>query len=293
VKFSSDALNAAQNILGNVMDMTTGKIKNQNESLIALAHAQLAVARVERASRRRCPRRDRGKRKPQLQFGGGMGGGFSISREKQPGWQVESQFRNGMITADQAISKLEQLRDRGELAADAFGKLASAYANAGVEVANQKVYRRRRKAAQRRGWPEHPEAGEGEERARRTRGQRRWHIGLDPAASRAGDRHGDFFGDQTARELAFWQSKVGLTRKGSREWLDVQGQFFDASRTLARQAYQDHLADLNLQIEADRNNWSKTQADWQEKLAFIRSKFGEQSAEYRNAARLDQRPNPA
>jgi hypothetical protein len=78
---------------------------------------------------------------------------------------------------------------------------------------------------------------------------------------------------------------VGLTRKGTREWLDVQGHIFDASRTLARQAYQDHLADLNLQIEADRNNWSKTQADWQEKLAFIRSKFGEQSAEYRDAAR--------
>jgi hypothetical protein len=96
---------------------------------------------------------------------------------------------------------------------------------------------------------------------------------------------GDFFGDQTERELAFWQSKVGLTRKGTREWLDVQGHIFDASRTLARQAYQDHLADLNLQIEADRNSWSKTQADWQEKLAFIRSKFGEQSAEYRNAAR--------
>lgn len=96
---------------------------------------------------------------------------------------------------------------------------------------------------------------------------------------------GDFFGDQTERELAFWQSKVGLTRKGTREWLDVQGHIFDASRTLARQAYQDYLADLNLQIEADRNSWSKTQADWQEKLAFIRSKFGEQSAEYRNAAR--------
>lgn len=95
----------------------------------------------------------------------------------------------------------------------------------------------------------------------------------------------DFFGDETARELKFWQGKLALTKQGSREWLEVQGHIYDASKTLARQAYQDHLADLNFQLEADRNSWTKTQADWSEKLAFIKSKFGEQSAEYRNAAR--------
>ena len=95
----------------------------------------------------------------------------------------------------------------------------------------------------------------------------------------------NFFGDETARELKFWQGKLALTKQGSREWLEVQGHIYDASKTLARQAYQDHLADLNFQLEADRNNWAKTQADWGEKLAFIKSKFGEQTAEYRNAAR--------
>lgn len=95
----------------------------------------------------------------------------------------------------------------------------------------------------------------------------------------------DFFGDQTQRELDFWQSKVGLTTKGSREWLDVQSKIYQAQKALARQGYEQHLADLNDQIEADHNNWAAVQKDWAEKLAYIKSKFGEQSAEYQNAHR--------
>jgi hypothetical protein len=95
----------------------------------------------------------------------------------------------------------------------------------------------------------------------------------------------DFFGDQTQRELDFWESKVGLTKKGSKEWLDVESKIYQAQKTLARQGYEEHLADLNDQIEADHNNWQKVQKDWDEKLAYIKSKFGEQSAEYQNAHR--------
>ncbi|MCW1984989.1 UNVERIFIED_ORG: hypothetical protein M2348_000700 [Sphingomonas sp. R1F5B] len=281
VKFSSYALHDAQNILANVMDITTGKIETQNKSLIALAHAQLAVARVEserRAADARTAIADSGK--PQLTMSGGMGGGFSIERQKQPGWQIESQFRNGVINADQAISKLEQLRDRGQMTADVFGKLASAYANAGVEAANMKVYSDAEKLL----------AGEGgkdilkPKKEKKTKGPsatQDWNQELRAQEIAAND----FFGDQTERELQFWQGKLALTKQGSREWLEVQGHIYDSSKTLARQAYQDHLADLNLQIEADRNSWSKTQADWAEKLAFIKSKFGEQSDDYKNAAR--------
>jgi hypothetical protein len=95
----------------------------------------------------------------------------------------------------------------------------------------------------------------------------------------------DFFGDQTQRELDFWEGKVGLTKKGSKEWLEVQTKIYEAQKTLARQGYQQHLADLNDQIEADHNNWSAVQKDWAEKLAYIKSKFGEQSTEYLNANR--------
>ena len=96
---------------------------------------------------------------------------------------------------------------------------------------------------------------------------------------------GEFFKDQTAKELAFWQDKSALTKKGSSEWLEVQGKIFEASKSLARQGYQEQLADLNAKIAADRDDWAKEQADWQEKLEFIKGKFGEQSAEYKNAHR--------
>ncbi|MDE1914745.1 MAG: phage tail length tape measure family protein [Sphingomonadales bacterium] len=95
----------------------------------------------------------------------------------------------------------------------------------------------------------------------------------------------NYFADQTASELAFWQDKLKLTTAGSKDWLAVQSRIFDASKALAHQDYQDHIADLNERIQADRNNWAKEQADWQEKLAYIRSKYGEQNAEYKNASR--------
>lgn len=95
----------------------------------------------------------------------------------------------------------------------------------------------------------------------------------------------DFFGDEAEKELAFWRSKVGLTTQGSKEWLEVQGHIYEASKTQAHQDYQDHLADLNDRLQADKDNWAKEQADWQEKLAYIRSKNGEESSEYKNAHR--------
>ena len=95
----------------------------------------------------------------------------------------------------------------------------------------------------------------------------------------------DFFGDETQKELQFWQSKVALTTRGSKEWLEVQGRIYDASKALARQSYQAKLADLNDQLEADRNSWAKEQSDWQAKLAYIKSSYGEQSSEYKNAQR--------
>jgi len=95
----------------------------------------------------------------------------------------------------------------------------------------------------------------------------------------------DFYGDEAKAELDFWNKKAGLTAQGSKEWLEVQGHIYEASRALARQDYQQHLADLNDRIQADKDSWAKEQADWQEKLAYIKSKNGEQSSEYKNAYR--------
>lgn len=95
----------------------------------------------------------------------------------------------------------------------------------------------------------------------------------------------DFFGDQTAKELAFWQSKLALTKKGSKDWLEVQSKIFDAQKSLAHKAYDEHLAAMNEQLGADKENWAKEQADWNAKLDFIAAHFGKESKEYHDAHR--------
>ncbi len=91
--------------------------------------------------------------------------------------------------------------------------------------------------------------------------------------------------DQTAGELAFWQSKVALTRQGSREWLDVQGRIFRASQTLAREAFAERIAISDAELNEARGNWAATRAIWDRRLATIAEAHTEESAEYRRAQR--------
>lgn len=95
----------------------------------------------------------------------------------------------------------------------------------------------------------------------------------------------DYFADQTKDELDFWSAKLALTTKGSKEWLEVQSHIFEANKTLAHQDYDEHIADLNDKLEADKDSWAKEQADWQEKLHFIAATFTEQSKAYKDAHR--------
>ncbi|MGC1300934.1 MAG: phage tail length tape measure family protein [Caulobacteraceae bacterium] len=93
----------------------------------------------------------------------------------------------------------------------------------------------------------------------------------------------DFFADQTQEELKFWESKVALTKQGSKEWLSVQTEIYNAQKSLAHQDYSARVASLNAGLEADRDSWSKEQADWNTKLAYIASVQGKQSAAYQDA----------
>jgi hypothetical protein len=95
----------------------------------------------------------------------------------------------------------------------------------------------------------------------------------------------NFFKDQTADELAFWQDKVALTKTGSKEWLAVQSKIYEASKKLAHDTYDEHLADLDAQLEADRDNWAKEKKDWDTKLQYIADHFTKESKEYKDAYR--------
>ena len=92
---------------------------------------------------------------------------------------------------------------------------------------------------------------------------------------------GEFFQDETAKELQFWQGKVAAAKGNAATLRAVEAKIYEASKTLARQDYQDHIADFDERIAADKNNWSKQQADIQEKVTYIAGKQGEESREYK------------
>ena len=142
VKFSSNAMGEAQGILGNIMDITTGKINTQVPALLALARAQLLVARIQAQSRQAEARssvegiQDRG-----FQVSGGMGGGFSVGRRPTDARDFISQeVLGGRMNANDAVQRLDNLRRAGRLTPDEFTAAASAVANFAVEAENIKVF---------------------------------------------------------------------------------------------------------------------------------------------------------
>jgi hypothetical protein len=147
VKFATFSMSDAQSILGNVMDITTGKITTQNAALLDLAKAQIIVAKLQaqtRAAEAKGAVADIAKR--EFQFSGGMGGGFSVGRRGLDARDVISQeVLSGKMTGEVAIKRLENLKTAGKLTTQQFIEAASAVANLGVEVENIKVFDNARK----------------------------------------------------------------------------------------------------------------------------------------------------
>jgi hypothetical protein len=142
VKFATNKMSDAQGILGNVMDMTTGKINTQNSALVALAKAQILVAQVQAKTRASEARRgvqaiqDRA-----FQFNGGMGGGFSVGRRPL---DARDAISRGVLAekldSKVAIERLDNLRKVGRLTDDQFASAAASVANLGLELQNLKVF---------------------------------------------------------------------------------------------------------------------------------------------------------
>ena len=143
VKFASNAMGDAQGILGKVMDMTTGKINTQNGALIALARAQLLVARVQaqtRAAEARSAVADIQSR-PLEFLGNGFGGGIGLQRRQVDARDtISQQVLSGAIDGNTAIQRLENLRKVGVLTDEQFSSAAASVANLGVELENLKVF---------------------------------------------------------------------------------------------------------------------------------------------------------
>jgi hypothetical protein len=142
VRFATNSLGDAQGILGSVLDLTTGKVTSQSTALLALAKAQILVARVQAQTRAADARRGvQDIQYRETQFSGGLGGGFNIRRRPIDARDVISQqVLSGALDASTAVERLENLRRVGRLTDEQFASAAASVANLGVELQNVKVF---------------------------------------------------------------------------------------------------------------------------------------------------------
>lgn len=140
VKFATDAVQSAQGILGNVMDITTGKISTQRQELLDLAKAQLLVAQLQARARADAARGQVSDlTNPTTEFGGGFGGGLFIGR-KPAGLRgdIANDFLSGKIDASKAIDSMKRLQENGLITKEVFAEASAAIANFNLETANIK-----------------------------------------------------------------------------------------------------------------------------------------------------------
>lgn len=145
-KKATEELQAAQNnlsdvqsALGNVFDLTTGKIKDQTDAAIALARATLELAKAQSQQRLMEANRSIAKSgQDQREFNAGFAGGISFRRYTPPEATVESNFRNGVINASQAQEQLKRFYESGSITQERYVELINAYASAAVEQINVK-----------------------------------------------------------------------------------------------------------------------------------------------------------
>lgn len=142
VQFSSNAVGNAQNILGNVMDITTGKITSQSGALMGLAQAQLAVARVQ-AQQRQAEARAGIEGAGKLGFTDSFFGAFASKKTLQGSWTTQNLMASllgGATDSKSVLRSLESLQQGGLITAETFAKAAASVANFAVEGENLKVY---------------------------------------------------------------------------------------------------------------------------------------------------------
>lgn len=141
VEFASDRMGDAQSILGNVIDLTTGKIKTQSTALIALARAQLALGRIESMRNQATARRSINDiRRGEIQLQAGMGGGVRLARVGDGTEDIVDRFQRGVNTSAQAELQLRNRLDVGRITEEAYARAAQAVTSFALETENIKLF---------------------------------------------------------------------------------------------------------------------------------------------------------
>lgn len=152
VRFVSSAMGDAQSILGNVLDLTTGKIKSQTEATIALARAQLQTQLVQArlagiaaettlkdASQRRVA--VPGSRTVQVSAPGAPIAINPTAQIPRTARSVSAVVAERALKGDTdgALKEILRLQEAGKTTVEIFGEISEAAGNLGVSRANVTV----------------------------------------------------------------------------------------------------------------------------------------------------------
>ncbi|MAM39345.1 MAG: hypothetical protein CL949_12800 [Erythrobacter sp.] len=148
VEFSSDAMGDAQGILGSVIDLTTGKIKDQTSALWQLARAQAMSGVIEARARatelKRTLKGEASEKGDIVRVGGvpmlkgGMFGPTGFMRADSPTAKIAQGILNGSLDTETAINRLNGLT--GKVPDAKIQQMLSAVSGLGVENANVDLY---------------------------------------------------------------------------------------------------------------------------------------------------------
>jgi hypothetical protein len=145
-KFAADGMASAQSILGNVIDLTTGKLREQTGAAITLARAQLQLAEVRArvaADEARGTLQAASRRTVQVDIasvGTGSFGGSVFRSVRRPSVSAAAAQRALAGDVDGALDALKEAVDTGKTTAAIYAETATAIANLGVESENIKRF---------------------------------------------------------------------------------------------------------------------------------------------------------
>lgn len=151
-EFATSSFGEAQSILGTVVDLTTGKLKDQTSATLALARAQAAAgvikAQADQAEARSELRSIAKGSFRNLLSGTGINplagyAGTAIAaggRVKGNDSRLAQQVLSGGLDADQAVKQLRGLQREGKLTEEQFLRAAEAASNLSVGAENQSMF---------------------------------------------------------------------------------------------------------------------------------------------------------
>lgn len=146
VEFASSAMADAQGILGNVVDLTTGKINNQSKALLGLAKAQALAGQIDARRKMAAARSQLAEQGAGADFtfrpSFGPAGRIGVARNAGDVMTagVKSAVLDGSLRYDEAISSLESMLRVGQITEAQLLETAESIVQLGVEGENLKIF---------------------------------------------------------------------------------------------------------------------------------------------------------